>query len=358
MVTVAVAALIGCSSTLAATTGRPPAPSYLFSIPTSSGSLTGPNNQHLTLRLTGARDYLTRFTDRPLRQAFVVANVDFARRYKTYFASSRPNAALTYTQPGHQIPVSIVLTLGRPRWNAARHTWIFSATRIRKRPVNLPGTTVHIKAPLIPTPHRFTRATLLIDDSSDCVEQTFYPYEDCEDVNLTEAYLAGYNLSEIDFTGASLTESTLANANLTSANLTGASLTESTLANANLTSANLTSADVNRTNLTGADFSDANLTNASLTGEDLTGDNFTGAELPGTDLAGANLTYAALAYDDLIGANFTDAVLYNADLYDADLQDANFTNANLTYADITGADIAGADFCNATLPNGIIGGGC
>src|SRR4051812_16248374 len=60
-------------------------PSYLFSIPTSSGSLLGPNDQHLTLTLKGTRDYLTQFTDRPLRDAYVAANVDFERRFAKYF---------------------------------------------------------------------------------------------------------------------------------------------------------------------------------------------------------------------------------------------------------------------------------
>jgi hypothetical protein len=88
----------------------------------------------------------------------------FAPRFKIYFAGSRPNAALTYTPSGTKIPVSIVLTIGQPRWHAQRHTWTFPATRIRKQPDNLPGTTVHIKPPSIPNPRRFASATLLIDD--------------------------------------------------------------------------------------------------------------------------------------------------------------------------------------------------
>ena len=105
-------ALIGSNSAMAATTAPAVSPGYLFSIPTAAGSLTGRSDAHLTLRMSGARDYLTRFTDRPLRQAFVVANVNFAKRFKGYFARSRPNAVLTYTPHGSQIPVSIVLTIG------------------------------------------------------------------------------------------------------------------------------------------------------------------------------------------------------------------------------------------------------
>ena len=155
----------------ASAASAPPAvtPSYLFSIPTASGSLTGRNDQHLTLRLTRTRDYLTRFTDRPLRQATVVANVDFARRFASYFADSPPNAVLTYTPRGARIPVSIVLTITAPHWSPKHSTWTFQATRIRKTSDTLPGSTNHIKPPPIPNPHTFTNATLLIDGGSTSV---------------------------------------------------------------------------------------------------------------------------------------------------------------------------------------------
>jgi hypothetical protein len=163
---VGVVALFFCGSAAAATSApRAAVPHYLFSIPSGSGSLTGPTDRHLTLRLSDARRYLTRFTDRPLRHAAVVANIDFARRFTGYFAGDDPNAVLTYTLRGSQIPVSIVLTIGAPRWDGKRSTWSFPATRIRKKPDNLPGTTVHIRPPLIPNPRGFTHATLLIDGS-------------------------------------------------------------------------------------------------------------------------------------------------------------------------------------------------
>jgi hypothetical protein len=163
-----VGALLGHAPAIAATAPAP-GPSYLFSIPTASGTLTGPTGRGLTLRLIGTRDYLTRFTERPLRDASVVANVDFARRFKTYFANSAPNAVLTYTPPGARIPVSIVLTIGHPRWNADQDTWTFSARRIRRQPDDVPGTSIHINPPPIPNPRTFKTATLLIDASSPTV---------------------------------------------------------------------------------------------------------------------------------------------------------------------------------------------
>jgi Pentapeptide repeats (8 copies) len=205
---VAVAALIGCSSALAATTGEPIAASSLFSIPTASGSLTGANDQHLTLRLTGTRGHLTRFTDRPLPQAFVVTNGDFARRFKQYVAGSRPSAVLTFTRADGQIPVSVELTVGQPRWNAHQRTWSFAATRIRKRTDN--------------AARHFTRATLLIEGSTDCGQGVVQPYEDCEGADLAFVDLTDADLTGVNFSGADLSEADLTDADVTGAGLNGA----------------------------------------------------------------------------------------------------------------------------------------
>jgi hypothetical protein len=146
--------------------GPPPA-SFLFSIPAASGSLRGPSDDALTLRLAGTRNYLTQFSDRPLREAFVIANVDFVRLFPRYFPGSEPNAVLTYTPQDARIPISVVLTIGAPHWNASRSTWTIPARRIRKQADNLPGSTVQIAPPAIPNPRSLHDATLVIDDSID-----------------------------------------------------------------------------------------------------------------------------------------------------------------------------------------------
>lgn len=161
----ALVALTVLTATLASTAAAEQ-PSYLWSLPAEHGSLRGPDDRHLTLRLHGTRRYLTRFTDRPLRQAYVVYARDFERRWPLYFNRSRPNAVLTYTPSGGRLPVSIVLELGRPDWNRARATWTFPASRLRKKPDNLPDTTVHITPPYIPNPRSFRGATLVIDNAS------------------------------------------------------------------------------------------------------------------------------------------------------------------------------------------------
>lgn len=162
----------GCGGTRTVTTRLPavtPARqqiNYLWTIPSASGSLTGPNDQRLTLRLVGVRNYMTRFTDRPVRRAYVVANVDFARRFKHYFEDSNPNAVLSYSLAGKATPIAIVLQVGQPRWDSKTSTLTFPAKRIPHREDDLPDTTVHIKPPFIPNPRHFDNAGLFIDSAS------------------------------------------------------------------------------------------------------------------------------------------------------------------------------------------------
>jgi hypothetical protein len=327
-----------------------PAASYLFSIPTSSGTLTeATGHHHLTLRLTGARDYLTRFTDRPLRQASVVANADFARRFKTYFATSDPNAVLTYTPTGDQIPVSIVLTIDHPHWDAPQHTWAFSATRIRKQSDNLPGTTIHITPPHIPNPRSFTHATLLIDDSGVWVWRgcAFQTYAQCPGADLTTGApgvdLNNQILNHANLAGADLTDDYLINTQFNSADLIGTQLADATLINGQLSGAQL-----NNANLEGAIFSNAVLTHADLTGADLQN-----AVLGGRGFCSPDPV--------LQGANLSDANLTNANLTGACLAYANFSGVNLTGANLTDVPYlttvrvsAATIFCDTTLGAGLV----
>jgi hypothetical protein len=157
------AALLVVSSTLSAATAPRQRFNYLWSIPSASGSLTGPDDKHLVLRLVGLRDYLTRFTDRPVRQAYVVANADFVRRFRGYFADANPNAVLSFSKDGDSIPTDIVLQIARPRWNPKTSTLTFRAVRIPHVQDDLPDTTVHIKPILIRNPRHFDQASLFID---------------------------------------------------------------------------------------------------------------------------------------------------------------------------------------------------
>jgi hypothetical protein len=165
----AVGMLLLVSSTVSAAAAQRQQVNYLWSIPSASGSLTGPNDRHLVLRLVGVRDYLTRFTDRPVRQAHVVANADFVRRFTGYFADANPNAVLSFSKGGNRIPTEIVLKIGQPQWNPKASTLTFPAVRIPHREDDLPDTTVHIKPRLIGNPRHFDQAGLFIDSSSTSV---------------------------------------------------------------------------------------------------------------------------------------------------------------------------------------------
>jgi hypothetical protein len=254
------AGVIGVGGAAAAPAPQPaPRPAeYLFSITSASGSLTGRGDKHLTLKLVGTRNHLTRFTDRPLRQAFVVANGDFAKRFKRYFNGDKPNAALSYTPAGSKIPVSIVVTIGQPRWSAEHATWTFPATRIRERPDNLPDATRRIKPSRVPNPRSFTQASLVIDSAAFC-DMRNYPvwsggYAVCEygsfrggdfhGWNLVNADLFASDFSGADFSGANLENADLSGANLSGANFVGANLYRTSLEGANLYHANLTGVDV------------------------------------------------------------------------------------------------------------------
>ncbi len=168
LIALSFAAMLVASSTLSAATAPHPQFNYLWSIPSASGSLTGPNDQHLVLRLVGLRDYMTRFTDRPVRQAYVVANADFVRRFKAYFADANPNAVLSFSKDGNRVPTEIVLQIGQPQWNPKTSTLTFPAVRIPHAEDDLPDTTVHIKPTLIRNPRHFDKASLFID--SCCIQ--------------------------------------------------------------------------------------------------------------------------------------------------------------------------------------------
>jgi hypothetical protein len=112
------------------------------------------------------RNYLTRFTDRPVRKAYVVANVDFVRRFKHYFVDSSPNAVLSYSLGEKAIPIAIVLQLGQPQWDPTTSSLTFPAKRVPHMEDDLPDTTVHIKPAFIPNPRHFDKAGLFIDSAS------------------------------------------------------------------------------------------------------------------------------------------------------------------------------------------------
>ena len=141
-------------------------PSYLFTVQAVSGStLLGTaqkgEDERFTLSLRDV-DPVTKFADRPFRNASVMSPAALVSNWKAWFSTSAPNAVLTYSVGAGKAPQSIVVTLSSPRYSAAGRTLSFSASRTYRvldpsqkgkgwvRPV---------------TPRAFVLASLFIDDS-------------------------------------------------------------------------------------------------------------------------------------------------------------------------------------------------
>jgi len=113
------------------------------------------------LRLTGARRYLTRFTDRPLRRAAVVATSTSPGASRATSPARNQRRAHLHPARRSDPPCRSCSRIGQPRWNAKRRTWSSQRPGSVSGQTTSPGTTVHIKPPRIPNPRSFKRATLL-----------------------------------------------------------------------------------------------------------------------------------------------------------------------------------------------------
>jgi hypothetical protein len=140
--------------------------SWLFVEDAAGGTITGPDDQHLKLKLNKVRKYITAFTDRPIRQADALPNADFFTAWPEMFAGDPPNAVLSYSLPSQSQPLNIVLTLTNPQYDAIKRTVSYDAVRI------LQATDIYLDSPdLAPfqahkTPKRFGKATLSIFSQS------------------------------------------------------------------------------------------------------------------------------------------------------------------------------------------------
>ena len=159
-----VAAVVVWAAASTATSNATPT-MYLFSQDASAGSLTGPDELHLTLTLTGIRRWVTRFTDRPFHAAQTVDLRDFLDRWNGRFGASPPNAVLSFKVAGDPRLRDMVLELRNPRYDRAEDTIVYSARRIRRTPDRLQGTRFHLPPVVYPIPHSFGPAALFIDDA-------------------------------------------------------------------------------------------------------------------------------------------------------------------------------------------------
>ena len=146
-----------------------------------------------------------------------------------------------------------------------------------------------------------------------------------------------------------LIQANLAGASMSYALLRGAELRGAQLQGAGLCGAQLQAADLWKAQLQGAWLLDAELQGACLIAAELQGAVLTGADLRGADLTDANLAGADLRNADLRGADLSEADLTGADLEGADLRGADLSKADLTGANLEGADLRGTKFAFVVL---------
>jgi len=166
-------------------------------------------------------------------------------------------------------------------------------------------------------------------------------------LKLTEAYLVGARLDDVDLQDADLWGADLSGATLTGAALIGANLAGARLRGANMERAIMTGAD-----LRGADLTEADLERAFMENVDMRGANLTASDLQFASLPNADLQHARLLGANLRGAHMERCNLRLAQFEGANMQGTSLDGADIRGADFTRADMRRADFTGALFPEG------
>jgi len=183
---------------------------------------------------------------------------------------------------------------------------------------------------------------------------------DFRGLELSNAYLYGFWLIDVNLSGANLEGASLGGTYLINSNLSHTNLEKAWLDSALLIKANLSNTNLRNTTLVNAD-----LRGADLTGADLTGADLTGAVLIDTNLTDANLTdiktteptifhqvtmpdgriqndlNRALSAEELLRRygegerNFQDKILHRVDVSGADLRDIDLSRSRLSYVNFS-----------------------
>ncbi|MEZ5849199.1 MAG: pentapeptide repeat-containing protein [Hyphomicrobiaceae bacterium] len=162
----------------------------------------------------------------------------------------------------------------------------------------------------------------------------------CADINellLSENRRAARCASarQADFTRARLSDARMAGVDMSEARLEDTDLTSADLSYAKLVATSFYGAHLEKADLTGGvQLYVANFATASLQGADLTG-----SRLYGADFTSAGLQGAILAHTALYGANLRDADLEGAEFYKARLQGTNLAGARIRATSLREAQI-------------------
>jgi hypothetical protein len=109
--------------------------SWLFVEDAAGGSLTGPDDQHLKLKLKRMRRNITAITaGNDYTASDAVPNKEFFTAWPQTFEGDPPTAVLSFDLPGKSQPPNIILTLTNPQYDSVKRTVEFDAVRVRQAP--------------------------------------------------------------------------------------------------------------------------------------------------------------------------------------------------------------------------------
>ena len=169
-------------------------------------------------------------------------------------------------------------------------------------------------------------------------EEKWYP------LDLSNAYLCGVILHEVDFRKANLIRSNFEGAYLDKSNFANVNLYESKFEHADLVGSNFEGA-----NLIGSRFTLAKLKESYFGGALLQESHFESASLHGSHFAFADLSESHFAGAFLSGSYFESAKLYLSNFALAQLNTSHFEGADLRMSNFLGANLDGAHFTGANL---------
>ena len=171
VVTTAVAtalAVTGCTTAAAEVTPASSPIAYLWAIGATDASLVS-SDDHTYLELAGIEGLITRFSDRPHREASEVDLRDFLGRWEGRFADEPPNAVLSYQAEEGAAPVQVVVEISRPRYDEAAARIVFAAELIEFTPDKLDGADHPVDAPPPVVPAHTGPVSLFIDSDGPAV---------------------------------------------------------------------------------------------------------------------------------------------------------------------------------------------
>lgn len=170
--TVAVSVLLlAPAMVLSTSAAAPQRESFLFTVEaasaaTESVAARAGEDERFTLVMRRVAP-VTKFSDRPFRDAMLISPKSLASGWQGWFADSAPNAVLTWQRHGRS-PASMVVTLTTAKYSASERTLTFDVVRVHSKhdPANAGP-----KWERLSTPSTMTGVSLFIDEEEEEEEE-------------------------------------------------------------------------------------------------------------------------------------------------------------------------------------------